>query len=431
MLFGKETFSKKNKGKYIIGYDISNEYAQISYLKIGEKEPQTLSMVAGMEQYNIPLLIYKKETENLWYIGKEAATYDQEENGFLVENLLEAVWQQDLVDVGLETYNSCALLALFVKRSLSYLSMIISLDKVDSMMITVEDLNERKVAALRKMTTYLQMPHIQIHFMKKEESFYSYNLHTDPALWTHSVMLYEMQKNRLKSYRLHLNKKTTPIVTLVEKKEYPLFSGKMPETENQMMEWDELFQKYIKEDRKQQTFSTVYLIGEGFAGEWYQKSVRFLCEGHRVFRGNNLYSKGACYTLLDRLMPGELAKSYVYLGEDKLMANVGMKLLRQGKESYLAIMDGGHSWYECRKEWDVILEDNNVLTFRIIPLNGKNVVESRMYLHGLHKTRNPITRVHIEVYMETAKKMKVKVWDKGFGEFYPSSNLYWEELMEL
>ena len=38
MLFGKDSFRKKNMGKYIIGYELGKQYVQMGYLKIGEKE---------------------------------------------------------------------------------------------------------------------------------------------------------------------------------------------------------------------------------------------------------------------------------------------------------------------------------------------------------------------------------------------------------
>ena len=42
MLFGRDSFRKKNMGKYIIGYELGKQYVQMSYLKVGEKEPQTV-----------------------------------------------------------------------------------------------------------------------------------------------------------------------------------------------------------------------------------------------------------------------------------------------------------------------------------------------------------------------------------------------------
>ena len=433
MLFGKDSFRKKNLGKYIVGYELGKQHVQMSYLKIGEKEPQTLSMVAGQEQYNIPFVLYKQEDTNLWYIGKDAVARQKEQGGLLLTNLLERACQEEMTEVNLETYDSKALLALYIKRSLTYLSMIASVEKIAAIMFTVENLDQKMVDVLRQMVEFLQLPRILIQFIGKEESFFHYNLHTDVSLWNNQVYLYEMQDRTLTSYGLSLNRQTKPIVTIIEKKEYESFPKIDNFYQNQEGKalWDELFLENITEDMEEKVVSTVYLIGEGFLGEWYQKSVRYLCSKRRVFLGNNLYSKGACYALMDKMEPTELSASYVYLGTDKLKANVGMEILRQGAPSYLAILDGGNSWYDSKKEWDMILEKDNRLVFRITPLNGKNVTQTQMVLHGLQMSKTPLCRIHAEAYMETPQKMKIKLWDKGFGEFYPSSGQYWEENIEL
>ena len=433
MLFGKDSFRKKNIGKYVLGYELGKGHVQISYQKIGDREPQTVSLVAEQEQYNIPFALYKQEDKNLWYIGKEAKAKQEELGGVLLTNLLENACKEEQVELNLEVYDWAALLALFVKRSLHYLSLITSVEKIAGIMFTVDNLEQHTVEVLRKMVEYLQLPHITVLFCGKEESFFYYNLHTDPALWTNQVMLYEIQKNQLESYSLTLNRATKPTVTLIEKKEYAPFHAveEYPTSEDEKQLWDEKFLQCVQEDVEGKIVSTVYLIGEGFQGEWYQKSVRFLCTKRRVFLGNNLYSKGACYGFLDKMDPGELSSSYVYLGTDKLKANVGMELLRQGTPSYLAILDGGISWYDGKKEWDMILEEENRIVLKIVPLDGKNVTRTEIVLHGLQIQKMPYCRIHVEGYMETPNQLKLKIWDKGFGEFYPSSGQYWEESITL
>lgn len=433
MLFGRDSFRKKNMGKYIIGYELGKQYVQMSYLKVGEKEPQTLSMVAGQEQYNIPFVLYKQEDKNLWYIGKDALAKHKEQGGVLLTDLLENACKEEITEVNLETYDSAALLALYIKRSLTYLSLTAPLEKIAAIMFSVEKLDFRTVEVLRKMVDFLQLPGIMIQFIGKEESFYYYNLHTDVSLWSNQVYLYEMKDGKLTSFCLSLNRQTKPIVTLIEKKEYEPFPEVdiMPRTQEEKALWDEIFLQYVKEDMEEKIVSTVYLIGDGFLGEWYQKSVRFLCTKRRVFLGNNLYSKGACYAFADKMEPGELSGSYVYLGTDKLKANVGMEIIRQGTPSYLAILDGGNSWYDSKKEWDMILEEENRLTFKITPLNGKNITRTQVVLHGLQMQKFPLCRIHAEVYMETPQCMKIKLWDKGFGEFCLSGGRYWEESIEL
>ena len=452
MLFGKDSFRKKNSGKYVIGYEFGQKYVQMSYLKVGEKEARTITIKQGEEDYNIPFVLLKREDTDLWYVGKEAVDNYRKGNGILLTDLLENAYQGKVTEVNLESYDACALLALYVKRSFAYLKKQVPMEQIAGIMFSVEKLDEKMVDTLRKMTEFLQLPQVTIQFIGKEESFFYYNLHTDPALWTNQVYLYELQGQQLKSYGLSLNRQTRPIVTLIEKKQYGEFpvsamnrkglADEVNLTEEILQEvyprvqedkelWDELFLEYLTEDMAEKVVSAVYLIGDGFLGEWYQKSVRFLCSKRRVFLGNNLYSKGACYALWDKLEPGELSASYVYLGADKLQANVGMELLRQGTPSYLAVLDGGSSWYDCKKEWDLILEDENSITFKITPLNRKNIRQAEIVLKGLPCGKKQLTRIHVEAYLEKKNEMKVKIWDKGFGEFCTSTGQYWEETIIL
>lgn len=428
MLFGKDSFRKKNNGRFLIGYQLLGEYAQISLLKIGDSQPFTFSTVAGQEDYQLPLCLYRLSDKKLWLMGKDALERKEISREGYVGNLLEAAYRGEETRVGEEVYHPRALLALYIKKSLSLLSMETSLKQVAAIMFVVDRPDTVKIKALREMTEYLQLKDIRMMFMGKEESFFWYNLHTDQSLWKGQVMLYEWENDILVSYRLFLNRNTTPLVTIVERQEYPEWKSICHRSGE---ERDNYFLDCCRRDFHEGDVTAVYLIGDGFAGDWYQESLKFLCQNRRVFRGNNLYSKGACQGLLQKLEPDKLGESYVYLGEDKLTCNVGMDLLRQGEKSYLAILNGGNSWYECKKEWEVILEGSNQLVFRILPLNGKLIREYTMTLWGLDNQGNALSRIQLKAEMLSETCLSIKAVDKGFGQFYASSGRCWEETIEI
>ncbi|MBQ9991005.1 MAG: hypothetical protein IJP31_08710 [Lachnospiraceae bacterium] len=428
MRFGKESFRKKNNGRFLIGYQLFGEYAQISLLKIGENQPFTFSMVAGKEEYQLPLCLYRLSEEKLWIMGRDAVEKRKLSEEGYIGNLLEAAYEGGDIRLGEETYNPRALLALYVKKSLSLLSLETSLRQVAAIMFVIDRPDTVKIRALREMTEYLQLTDVEIMFMGKEESFFWYNLHTDQSLWKGQVMLYEWEKEGLISYRLFINKNTTPLVTVVEKEEYPQGKALFHRSDE---EKDDFFLDCCRRDFSERNVTAVYLIGDGFNGDWYRESLKFLCQNRRAFRGNNLYSKGACQGLLQKLDPDKLGETYVYLGEDKLSANVGMDLIRQGEKSYLAILNGGNSWYECKKQWEVILEETNQLVFRIMPLNGKLIREYTMTLWGLKEQAGALTRIRLKAEMLSENSLSVKAEDRGFGQFYPSSGRSWEETIEL
>ena len=50
----------------VIGYDLSNEYAQISYMSKSDDMARTLSLTKDSEDYNIPACLFKRGEVNQW-----------------------------------------------------------------------------------------------------------------------------------------------------------------------------------------------------------------------------------------------------------------------------------------------------------------------------------------------------------------------------
>ncbi len=424
MLFGKEDYRKKNLGKYLIGYELSPKHVQISYMKIGEEKPYTFSPVAGAQEYNIPLVLSFHREENLWRLGKEEDREEEDGSVSILGDLLTLAFKGECVSVGEITYDPRALLALFVKKSLALLSLELTLEKIAGIMFVLDYVDQNRITALREMADYLRMGETDIRFIGKEESFFWYNLYSEAALWRDQVLLFELQGNRLSGYRLYLNRNTAPVVTIVRKEEHPSLSGRTGKERGE--EFLEICERAVGENK----VSAVYLIGEAFGEDWYQEALKFLCRNRRVFRGNNLYSKGACYGMYYSNQKDRLASTHVFLGEDKLLANVGMELKRRGEDSYLVVLNGGSSWYECRKEWEVILEDAKELEFVITPLNGKEKKIHRMNLGGLSLVRQPLLRLQLKAEMISPGQLLIRAQDRGFGEFYPSAGRVWEEIID-
>ena len=173
---------------------------------------------------------------------------------------------------------------------------------------------------------------------------------------------------------------------------------------------------------------SVFLIGDGFEQEWMKESLRFLCKNRRVFQGNNLFSKGACFGMQERLSASEVGKEYVFLGNEKLKANIGMKIMRQGEESYYAILDAGVNWYEAEHEMEFYISDGNEMNLQITPLIGKNGKLAQIVLEDFP---GPIARLKARFYLEAENLLVVEIEDLGFGEIRPAAGRSWKEKIEL
>ena len=45
----------------ILGIDLNDRYAMVSYYQLNMKEPETVSTIAGSENYQIPTLLAKRK----------------------------------------------------------------------------------------------------------------------------------------------------------------------------------------------------------------------------------------------------------------------------------------------------------------------------------------------------------------------------------
>lgn len=424
-----------NMNKLVVGYDLCDDYSQISYCVRGDGQGdvETLSSVAGETHYNIPTVLCKRKHVNQWFYGKEALRYAGEEQGTLVCNLVTLAAAGEPVRVEETEYDPVALLALFLKRSLGMLARISSPERIGALMITGEKLDYRMIEVLRQAVQGLRLKTDQFFFQNHTESFYNYMIRQPEEIWRFQSILCEYKENRMLSYVMECNRKTTPIAAYIAEKEYPFLSYEpMPEAEGLRREKQERldgeFLNLAEEICRNSMISSVFLIGENFKEEWMKESLRFLCKGRRVFQGNNLYSKGACYGMLERLDASEAGKSHVFLGNDKLKANIGMKILRQGKESYYALLDAGVNWFEADNTLEFYLQEGNVVELIITSLIGRNSKLAQIILEDMPWE---ISRIKAHFYLSDQNTLTVELEDLGFGSIRQGSHRVWKEEIEL
>lgn len=418
--------------KLIVGYDLGDDYSQISYC-IADGDVETLSSVAGAENFNIPTVLCKREQVNQWFYGKEALRYADENRGILVKDLLRLAVEGEEIQIEGKTFDPVALLTLFVKRSLGMLAAIAPPDRIDALMITCDELSHRMLEVLSQVVAGLKIKMNQVSFQSHTESFYNYMIHQPEELWTRQALLCDYRSGRVKVFRMECNRRTTPIVAYIGNEEYPFLQYEpMPDTESlrreKMERLDRELLELMTEVCGDTMISSVYLIGEDYSEEWMKESLRFLCRGRRVFLGSNLYSKGACFGMLERQSADEAGKNYVFLGNDKLKANIGMKILRRGTESYYALLDAGVNWFEAERTMECYLQDGNEVELMITPLIGKNGKIARIVLENLPAG---IRRLQIHLYLKEENRLVAEITDLGLGELQSATGHVWQEEIDL
>lgn len=420
------------KNRIAVGYDLGENYAQISFCRLDGGAPETVSLVAGTEQYNIPALLCKRKDVNQWFYGREAFRCAKEDGGILVDRLLERAVKGEELPADGETYRAEPLLALFMKRSLSLLNLPVSSGQIEVLVITVDKLDKRMLEVLAGAAAALSLKTDKIYFQSHTESFYHYMIHQPRELWSYQAAVCDFSGRVMKTNCLECNKKTTPSVVFIGEREYPDLAREYGGDETDRAgEWDQVFAQIVRELTAGRIVSTLFLIGEGFSGGWARLSLREACKNRRVFQGNNLYSKGACYSALARVLEDEAEEGFVFLGKEKLQANVGMRVRRRGEDSYYALADGGVNWYETGKECEFLLESGNRFEIFVTPLTGKESRRVEIVLPGLPRREKNTTRIHLSVRAVGAGRIHLEMEDLGFGEIAPATHMKWQEEFDI
>ena len=411
----------------IIGYEINEKTCQISFYNDQQLEPETLE--SESDNYQIPLIIGK--LRDTWAYGKEAKRLVSISEGFTVTRLLERSLDGEKVEFGEDTYDAVWLLSKFIQMSLQ------AFPKIDGIVFTVPELTEELAKLLRGIAVRMNIDKQHIFIQDYKESFCNYLFYQPKELWQYEAALFCCDRNEIKAYMLRRLKpglgggKTTFVtvdeVASAHMKElaavYPVLN------EDKAREADSMFCKFIEGVFDKRIVSSVFLTGEGFENNWYPNALRLLCNGRRAFIGNNLYSKGACFTSYRKMYMQ--VEDPVYLSDGKLTDQITLNLRVNGQEMWYPIVSWGAQWYESNNQWEVLLEKVEDIELHIESLVQGTVRTEVIPMDKFPRRSEYAMRLMIETLFMDENTCKIIVRDMGFGEFYPATDFQKEKIIHL
>ncbi len=411
----------------IVGYDISDTSCQISYYSEDLQEPETYE--ASPESFQIPMVIGKRHST--WAIGIDAKRLEILHEGKLATNLIEKSIEGSKIVLENQRFEASYLLARFVKMSLS------KFEHIQGIVFTVSKLNQKIVEILKRVAIEVGIPEEEVYVQDYRESFCNYMFYQPRELWQYEAALFYCDKKEVSACMLKNIKTEMKYTNCVfveadqiadaKKKEmdviYPLIHGE------KAREADARFRLFIEHVFDQRTISSVYLTGEGFENTWYPESLKTLCNGRRAFLGNNLYSKGACYTAYRRFMNRE--DGFIYIDENKTTERICIKIRNNNQNEWFPLVTWGNLWYECGNTWEILLEDTEDIELHIESLYRGKVQIEQISLEEVPERASYSIRLKIEVIPIEKDTFKIRFIDQGFGDFYPSSGYETETIIKL
>lgn len=378
-----------------VGFDLGPTVSMITFYTRRNNDPMTVSTARGQEQYEIPT----------------------------PKNLFSLVEQR--------SEEGIALLSRFFEETFGLLSGV-GMSKDAYVMVTMKKMRPLWAEAVTRALCMLGFSEKKIYLQDHLESFYYYMLNQRRELWSYSAALFEHERDRIVGYVLSANARTSPVLVKVTEA-FHFYVDEKARAGMSDAEWakekDRLFLEKIQEMFEGQIFTSAYLAGDGFDREWPKMSLSYLCTRRKVFMGQNLFTKGACYGAM--ALGGMSHKDdYLYAGPDMIEHNIGMEMLVRGTPEFYPMITAGGNWYTARHESEFLLDDVQEIVLYSRHMNGEEMSHT-VKLTDLPKRPNRATRIRLRLDFTAKNRCRVHLEDLGLGALYPASQKQWEAVIVL
>lgn len=403
----------------ILGIDLCDDYSQISYYDYKNKSVESVGLSIRESKYQIPTAVCKQKGKNEWCAGDDGVKANLLDTGIYIDCLLSRIVANDLIEVEDITVKPQELLTIFLKYLITAAEVRCQKKEIKKVYVTVSLLNKHIVEVIKQSLVELGIDEGSIRILNHQECYIYYAMSQAKELWNTDVALFDYTKDGLDYYRMYIGSVLRKKIVMVEhidcSNDFVIEDIEKIETDVKLLEEiKKLFDKKI--------INTVYFTGTGFKkSDWLKNTLNYICNKRRVFLGQNLYVKGACYAALEDINENVL-RGYTIACKDRITTKVEVMVAKQSSETErLLLVKEGSNWSDASVDMDFIVNDENYVKLLLTPADTGVYREEIIKLDKFPKRPLKTTRINLKIEFDSDSHMVVSIKDKGFGEFFKAS----------
>ncbi len=409
---------------YVVGIDFSEDYVQISYMPVTQHEPISMSTSPDEKKYLIPTVLYRNPSTKEWSIGDRAlfdsfGDSDSEQN--IVRNVYNTVISKEFVNVNGSMISHEQLYKYFLKSLIALFKDIVGASEISNISMTVEKLDISFINLTREIFEEMGFDKTKVRVISHAESFIYYVINQKKELWVNDVALFDFTKEHFIYRRINDIKIKNPNILSVT--EYDLsneINYSMLETESGRIKADKKLLEFVQQELKKHIVCTAFLTGVGFYDDWASESISEICTKRRIFKGYNLFVKGACYSSMKKYNNITDVK-HIFWCKGRTKASVGLLIDNNGRNMVIVLSKAGTNWYEAGAVTECIL-DNIDRVQLVVTLQMENISKNIIVdVSDFPSRPNKTTRIQLSLAYKDDDTFEIVVKDMGFGEFFKSS----------
>lgn len=321
---------------FCYGLDMGWEMALLSRYNMRTKEPEPVCCGKDGQELSMPILLGRRTLDGGWLCGQEAARAVAAGKAEAVGGLLKRLLSGEEILLSGQTYRAEFLME-------EYLRWILPLQKqpaggkISTLVVTLPEGTKEVRGALADIFARLGIAGEKLVFLSHTECFMRYVVNMKQDIWAHDTALFECDEAHFYYERVYFSRKREPMAALSEKKDLTgeYYGGGIHREEAERKSY--WFYNMVQQHLKNQPVASVFVTGAGFVDGWAMGALQKLCEGRRVFYGQNLFARGACYAAhMRREEPVCL-----FLTEEMTREDILVKAYHDAKEQYFLLSEAG------------------------------------------------------------------------------------------
>lgn len=407
--------------KFYVGIDLGEEYSQVSYYNCIDAEPVSVDFGTDSTECRVPTVVGKTIGRDEWFAGDEAIHGASLGEVIAVDGLLKKAADKNPVTVDKVSVMPVRLIAGYLDYLIQAAKLAGESDTADRVCITLENYNISVLNVLLKALNSIGYPDDAIEFAGRDESFIYYAISQKNELWKNDVFLFDYSNKGLIVKRMYtVNERGSRIIMV--------HTDDMSDEVTDAMRRNKASEEYLDSRLKEtavklfehHNISTVYLTGEAFAGEFNTPSfIGYICDRRRVFAGDNLYCKGACYQAVAADYPPD--RDIIVACKERITTGIEIRISDRGRDKIFRLVRPGINWFGADCSYDFILDGAEEAELFLSPIDTREKQLIRISFAELPVRPDKATRITISFSFTSDSRCHMMVKDKGFGEFYKSS----------
>ncbi len=416
----------------VVGIDLNSDTTQVAVKREGA-EPEIICLTPGGEELETPTCLCLRDDTRDWLFGDEAIRCKKRNAGLFIDDLINKAERNTEVTLFSDvTATGAELLGRFLRKIMTVLRQRYIQDTISRVVVTMKNPTETVAEAIRDALDVMGIAKESIQMQTHVESFMYYTVSQRRELWANDVGMFDLDEEGLRYYQLTTSRRFAPIAVSVQSTDY---SNLLDYSMTESMSDGELsycFKTATDKAINRQIISTIFATGSVFEkNTWCDGVLRGLCVGtaRRVFKGNNLFVKGAAYS--GSAEKDEWEEEFLFLTEDVIRSTVSIRMFRDNRISDYPMVKAGTKWQTINAKTVGILDDTKEIHFSIFNAMRKDTKYVVVPLRDLHQRENKTIRVGITVSFADRDTLVITVKDLGFGRFFENSYRVWEKVVQL